>query len=160
MEAEASKRADQKGGRHIRAAITKKGLMPHKPRTPSKESKKYATAYYQQYDASKHLRLTPPPKSGNRELSMSLWEGYPLYSEECIIDSSYIPISCRLDDLTVANLLDIMTGNILHAGWPTEFDANGMIKAQRMPLGYAAKMYVVEGMVDRNGKIASRDAED
>ena len=44
-----------------------------------------------------------------------------------------------------------------HSRWPVEFDSKKNIKASQMPLGYAAKMWVNAGDVDRHGKPASSD---
>ena len=47
--------------------------------------------------------------------------------------------------------------SILNLSWPSEFDYNGMIKSRHMPLGFAAKIYVREGDVGRNGKKAFKE---
>ena len=124
---------------------------------PTAQSKQYLTAYYIKYDAHKHSGLRAPTQSG-RELSMSSWAGYPLYAED-VGEISGIPKGCRLDDRTLAVVIE-KSGSTkkrsLNAKWPTEFDTNDMIKARRMPLGFAAKMYVNEGDLDRNGDAATR----
>lgn len=87
---------------------------------------------------------------------MTQWKGYPLFAEE-IDDTGDIPRGCRLDDGTLAFLVDKYTDRKkLHTQWPTEIDSNGMIKARRMPLGFAAKMYVQVGDIDRNGHPATQ----
>ena len=54
-----------------------------------------------------------------------------------------IPNNCRIDDYTVAKLLDSgMTAKALNFKWPMEIDQKKMVKAVRMPLGFAAKMFV------------------
>lgn len=40
---------------------------------------------------------------------------------------------------------------------PTEFDRNGMIKSRRMPLGYAAKMYIYKSDKDSKRNEAQED---
>lgn len=108
-------------------------------------------------DARKHVHIERPAQSG-RELSLGNWAGYPFFAQDTD-DVSDIPNGSRLDDYTVALLIDSgnNTGNSLNSIWSTEFDTNGMIKARRMPLGYAAKMYVREGDLDRNGQAATSD---
>ena len=67
-----------------------------------------------------------------------------------------LPSACRLDDLTIANLIDAKT---LNSKWPVEFDQKKNIKAARMPLGFAAKMWVSEVDTDRHGRVAAADQQ-
>ena len=83
---------------------------------------------------------------------LSSWESYPLYAGGFKAHTGLPPFGCRLDDLTIATLIEAMTSKqSLGKLWLAEFDNNGMIKARRMPLGYAAKMQVAVGDLDRNG---------
>lgn len=56
----------------------------------------------------------------------------------------------------MAKLLDDGKGaKWLNKRWSVEIDKKKMVKAVRMPLGFAAKMYVMEGDVDRHGNTAT-----
>lgn len=147
--------ASKSSRRHVRAKISKRGKALNEPRRPSTKSMEYTTAYYFAHDLVMHCHLTPPDRVG-RELLQSSWVGYPLFTE-ATNDIGTIPIYCRLDDLTLAKLIDSQqTKESLHANWQTEFDCAGMIKARRMPLGFAAKMWVNVGDMDRDGSPATQ----
>jgi len=47
----------------------------------------------------------------------------------------------------------------LHRNWPADLNKAGMIRATRVPLGNAAKVYVKEGEIDIDGKIVKKHDE-
>lgn len=60
----------------------------------------------------------------------------------------------RVDDFLAGKLLMSHYGaKILHEAWPAEFDHNGMIRATRIPLGHAAKLWRSVGERDVDGKV-------
>ena len=131
--------------------MTKYGRRLEEPREPSKESSKCNTAYHPQYRADLHANVQRPPLEG-REYVQSMFAGLPLFTE----DHTHCPMGCLLIDRAVARLIDL--GNppsVLSSNFPVEFDTNGMVKVRRMPKGYAAKIWVKKGDIDRNGVAAS-----
>ena len=80
--------------------------------------------------------------------------GYPLWVNE-YTKADEIPTNCRIDDYTAAKLIDEgKSATFYHSRWPVEFDVKKMVKAVRMPLGFAAKMWVNPGDKDRHGEAA------
>ena len=134
-----------------------KGKLLKESRYPSTESRKrYTTRAYPPYDPDEHDHLVRPSKTN---LIMKDMEGYPLWMEP-FGNPELISTACRLDDLTIANLIDYgLETKTLNERWPVEFDQKGNIRALRMPLGFAAKMYVSAGERDRNGNVATGDDE-
>ncbi|KAL8961634.1 MAG: hypothetical protein Q9193_001841 [Seirophora villosa] len=66
----------------------------------------------------------------------------------------------RLDDRTVALVLRLIDcPKSLNEWWPGEFDVNGMPKAERIPLGHAAKKWVSARDVDSDGNVATEADE-
>lgn len=63
-----------------------------------------------------------------------------------IICADQVPTACRQNDLTLSKLIDAnLSAKTLGTKWPVELGQKKMIKAVRMPLGFAAKMWVDEG---------------
>lgn len=60
----------------------------------------------------------------------------------------------RLDDLAASRALTQLRPRELFSRWPAVFDTAGMVRATRIPLGLAAKMWVEEGDVDLDGVAA------
>ena len=61
-------------------------------------------------------------------------------------------VGVRLDDLTASRVLGQFTVKELNEYRPAKFDTKGMIRAVRVPLGDASKMYVHAGEIDADGK--------
>ena len=89
------------------------------------------------------------------------YDGYTLYMNPTLrsdeVKTANIPRSgVRLDDRTAGLVL---TSNFskkeLNQYWPAEFDASGMIRATRMPLGHASKTQRAVGETDSNGKVCT-----
>ena len=123
---------------------------------PSSDSKsRYTTKAYEEYDKDLHENnVNPDVASG--DTIMKDFRGYPLWIGE-FLSKDDIPTNACIDDYTVAKLLDAeQSTKWYNARWPVELDKKKMIKAVRMPLGFAAKMWVNEGDIDRNGHTASR----
>lgn len=65
-----------------------------------------------------------------------------------------IPVTgVRLDDLTISRVIELFKASILHKNWPADFDKNGMVRATRVPLGHAAKVWIEEGEQDVDGEV-------
>lgn len=47
----------------------------------------------------------------------------------------------------------------LNKNWPAEFDVRGMIRATRVPMGAAAKVWVDVGAIDVNGDVLALGEE-
>lgn len=62
----------------------------------------------------------------------------------------------RLDDMTAAYAVSNCVGKLLRSNWPAVIDLRGMIRANRVPLAYAAKMCTEVGSVNLFGKPAKR----
>ena len=96
--------------------------------------------------------MNPPEEHGAEKASLFLhkdFKGYPLWVEG-FISADDVPVNARIDDYTIAKLIDAgKNGKRLNGDWPVEFDQKKNIKAMRMPLGSAAKMFVAEGDLDR-----------
>lgn len=58
----------------------------------------------------------------------------------------------RLDDLTISKVIVEGKAKWLNRCWPAEFDVQGMVRATRMPLRIAAKVYVNVGETDFQGQ--------
>ena len=62
----------------------------------------------------------------------------------------------RVDDLTASKLLQHYNRKILHTRWPAEFDQKGMVPAERVGLGRAAKRWVNRGERDVDLKLVKK----
>ena len=88
------------------------------------------------------------------------YDEYTLYMNPNLMAVSEIPTSgIRLDDMTIAFVLMRCSQSTLHKNWPADFDARGMVKARRIPLGHAAKSWKSEGMVDIDGYVLTKAEE-
>ena len=132
----------------------KAGKILKEPRAPSVASlRDYTTKSYPRYDVDIHStwKLRDIPSGDIIQKDMM---GYPLWIDEWTT-AEEIPTNCRIDDFTLARLIDARkTANFYHERWPVEFDGKKMVKAVRMPLGFAAKMWVNKGDKDRHGDAA------
>lgn len=134
----------------------KAGRSVKKPRLPSMASvRNHTTMAYNKYDARFH-QVYPIPEVDTDKISREDWKGYPLYIDD-YTDHDEVPTNARIDDYTVAQLIDSGKGaKWLNPRWPCDFDKQRMVKAIRMPLGFSAKMHVDVGDVDRKGRPADK----
>ena len=65
----------------------------------------------------------------------------------------------RLDDRLCALVYEKFDAKQLSLLWPSEFDARGMVRATRVPLGHAAKHYYNAGDIDYDGNILEPGGE-
>lgn len=116
------------------------------------------TAALRKFNTSRYTRYQPPPPTpvSGRFTKYENYDNYHLFINPTITNIKSIPTSgVRLDDLTVSKVMvgeEGMTASLLNKSWPAEFDMEGMIRATRMPLGYAAKIWVRVGDVDVDGQ--------
>ena len=106
------------------------------------------------------VQSTLPTAVNHKFVKFSDYNHYQLYSNPTLTDLNSIPTAgVRIDDLTISRLLGQPGWGParLHRNWPADIDLNGMVRASRMPLGYAAKMWVAEGDMDINGNVAQAD---
>lgn len=125
---------------------------------------RYNTSFYEQYDPTKHSQSVKELAVGKYNGSYKVFNHYLLYSDPTTtaeeIHDRIPKRGVRLDDMTVALVLEtIASPGKLHKWWPAEFDHLGMPRATRVPLGYAAKMWVSAGQRDVEGKVATKEDE-
>ena len=121
----------------------------------------FETSRYEVYDLQNPQVLPPVPKYYNqwpKSPSFFLkFDKYFLYINPKLTVNGFrsIPTSgVRLDDLSITRVLESgMTAAQLNAAWPAYFDTKGMIRAERKPLGRAAKTWVQYGDRDANRNV-------
>ena len=75
----------------------------------------------------------------------SIYNEYVLYRNKSLVDiHTILKTGVHLDDLTASRVLGRFTAKQLHEYWPAEFDTKGMIRAVKVPLGYASKIVELE----------------
>jgi len=125
------------------------------PRLPSSAAKRdYGTSKYQVYDS-----INPPnvERVLHPFVKFGDYNDYSLYINPYLDDVSDVPTSCvRLDDLTISRVIEKFNPRDLNKNWPADFDQAGMIRATRMSLGNAAKMWVQDGYVSVDGTRAEK----
>lgn len=136
-------------------------------RKPAVRYQKYVTEWYEVYDPTN-------PQTGEPVLgpfrSFGAYDDYRLYTHGQIFNLNEIPTSgVRIDDLTISRVINFnqadtgrlstLSAKTLNKNWPADFDREGMIRATRMPLGYAAKMWVNVGDTDVEGRVVSKGQE-
>ncbi|KAL9011170.1 MAG: hypothetical protein Q9173_003964 [Seirophora scorigena] len=124
------------------------------------------TSFYQLYDPALHRQtvMTIARAKFTSARNYNVFNEYLLYSDptttEADIHAKIPKRGVRLDDLTVALVLGVIDcPKSLNEWWPGEFDVNDMPKAERIPLGHAAKMWVSAGDVDSDGNVATEADE-
>lgn len=128
--------------------------MIGQPRPPTASLSIYNTEHYQIYD--KEVAQEVEPVIG-AFVSFNRYNHYKLYINPFLKTIDDIPeIGVRLDDLTISRVLGSL-GRALHRAWPADFDQQGMIRATRIPLGLAAKIWVKAGAVDVDGELIPKD---
>ena len=72
---------------------------------------------------------------------MKDFRGYPLFIDELTTPEDD-PTDARIDKYTITRLIHVdKLGTWYKRRWPVEFDMKKNVKANRMPFGYAAKIY-------------------
>ena len=90
----------------------------------------------------------------------SQYNGYTLYCNPTLESvRDILKEGVRLDDMTAAFVLMTRSQSVLHDNWPAEFDHNGMIRATRAPLGFAAKFWKKKGDKDIDGHVLTKAEE-
>jgi hypothetical protein len=119
--------------------------------------RKHTTELYIRYDPWIHVNLNIPTFK-TRGFSYDLFNDCPLFMDLTPSNDDGTwdpPDGVRLDDYNCGEALLRLDAEILSTRYPTEFDSKGMLRAIRNPLGYARKIFVIPGMVDSNGNVAS-----
>lgn len=120
---------------------------------PNSRLRRFNTKHYQRYDPRLNnnvgaLVTTPFTK-------FDTYDDYTLYMNPFVDSMKRIPTAgVRVDDMTVAFILLDSTPTsrfTLHYRWPVDFDQNGMVRATRVPLGHAKKVWCEEGTRDMDG---------
>ena len=124
------------------------------------------TAGYLKYNMEHYKLYDPTAKNvgGHREDSFNKFGDFDSYTlfmiPTCRTASSVPDKGIRLDDLTVALVgTEGYSNEKLVSAWRAEFDEKGMVRASRVPLGHAAKVFCKEGDVDLDGHILSKGEE-
>lgn len=129
----------------------KKTKVTGKARPPPRAFRVYKTEYYQLYD---HLNPHPVEPVKGPFTSFKAYDEYTLFIRAHLPSIEEIPTSgVRIDDLTISRVISKMKASQLHKNWPADLDRHGMVRATRMPLGLAAKVWVDIGDVDVHGQV-------
>ena len=88
------------------------------------------------------------------------YNGYHLCMDPNITSAREIPqLPVRLDDRLVALAYEGFSEKCRHRLWPSEFDARGLVRPGRIPLGFAAKHEYKVGDIDFDGNILQQGEE-
>ena len=139
-------------------ARSRKQRSRKRSRTPPPRLLQYGTDRYPIYDATAQNQGAAVVGGSSRDFGQ--YDGYALYINPNLKDTELeqIPHSgVGVDDLTASKLVQHYDRKILHARWPAEFDQKGMVPAERLGLGRAAKRWVNRGEMDVDGKIVERE---
>lgn len=136
---------------------------PKTGRAPGPSIIAYKTRTWKRYEP--HALNPEEALEGLRPVSaaytkMEPYHHYLLYNETGPYSWEDIPQRCiKLDDLACATILEQseMSGKKLNRTWPADIDMNGMPRAQRTPLGWAGMVYVLAGMEDADGNVATTE---
>ena len=137
-------------------APSKKQRIIKPPRIPTPGLLKYDTDHYRIYDATTQNQGAPVLGPFR---NFAQYDDYALYINPDLKDTELdqIPHSgVRVDDLTASKVLSHYGRKTLRTRWPAEFDQQGMIRAMRVPLGRAAKIWVNRGERDVDGKLVDK----
>ena len=83
------------------------------------------------------------------------YNDYKLFINPNVINAGAFPrVGVWLDDFLVSCALQQCKRLELYQRWPAKFNNKEMIRASRIPLGLAAKMWVDEGDADVDNAVA------
>ena len=127
-------------------------------RPPYASHMRFNTTRYKLYDHDNPQNITPAPGSFTGDFSK--YDHYVLFVKPILNSIGEIPTrGVRIDDLTLSRVLGKMKDLELNARWPADIDMKGMVRARRVPLGRAAKMWVTAGDVDIDGNVMGVEDE-
>lgn len=115
----------------------------------------HSTDHYTKFDPDKpyHVQATTAQKPF-KKCSIYNYGGYHLCMDPNITSALQVPqLPLRLDDRLVAFVYEGFKSRERHRLWPSEFREDGMVRAGRIPLGFAAKYEYKVGDVDFEGNI-------
>ena len=131
--------------------------MPISRRDQGVREPEYLSPHFRQYDTSYYTPYDPEkgnvgPRASVPFRKYAQYDQYTLYMNPAVKKVEDIPTSgVRVDDMTAAFVVTLFTQDTLVTNWPADFDTKGMVKAERNPLGHAAKFWKGEGEVDIDG---------
>ena len=122
------------------------------PRMPTDAERRYNTQHYTLYD---YAHPNPGPRTARAFARHGIYDQYTLSSNQNIQNGTQLPAGqgVRLDDYhcyLAATQTDVTD---LHNSFGSEFDVNRDIRATRMPMGLAAKVWRDVGDVDMDGQV-------
>ena len=129
-------------------------------RTPTKRLMKYNTGHYVTYDPGNPIIGSSAGRfrRGNRDFNK--YDNYSLVDDSTITLQELPKSSVRLSDYWAATVAGAGFSKKDPAKyWPAEFDHDAMIKAERFPLGNAAKIWVDTGSSDVDGNTVPQGQE-
>ena len=152
-----SQHTSDNGGPDVVVPDSKRRKDIGQPRYPPHRFRRYDTSHYTLYDPEVG---NVGPRVNGKFRKFAQYDEYTLFMNPAIERLEDIPTSgVRLDDMTVAFVMELCTKKTLHANWPADFDKKGMIRATRVPLGHAAKFRKNEGEVDLDGNLVPKGGE-
>ena len=115
----------------------RKGKLLAYPTKPTKHFLKYNTERYELYDLKE--KITGTPYTGTFT-TFDNYDGYYLFSCSYLTKANFeelVPTrGVRLDDRAIGIALQMgYEPKYLYASWPADFDLEGMVRAERVPLG-------------------------
>ena len=149
-----------RGTLYVRHLNGTNGKATGAPTRPKASIMKFNTQFYERYD------VAHPSNGVSYDLKFThRWEvfnNYVLFTKEDFRalgnDVGKIPTQgVRLDDFVVAKVVMATTMKERQTNWAAEFDAFGKIRRSRCPLGHPALIYVKEGDLDVDGKVAAKE---
>ena len=142
-------------GQQITPTKKKQSRVIGTPRKPRDWMLRYCTAFYASFDPTKPKDVPPPITEAFSKFSQ--FDDYLLYTSSPKSIELIPTQGVRLDDLAVAwVLMSGMSKKVLNQNWPAEFDTKGMVRASRVPLGRAAKVWITAGQKDLDGEEAGK----
>lgn len=124
---------------------------------PTSAMAKYNTDHYNLYDINAPNAIAAYEGPFTKYAD---YDSYELYINPNLTDVNAVPTSgVRIDDLTISRVLLHFKAAKLCENWPADFDKQGMVRASRVPLGLAAKMWVDVGATDVNGNVVGEDQQ-
>ena len=150
--------ADNEAAEASHCPSDKKRKVTGVARPPLAGFLKYNTKHYKLYDpTAKNVGVQWEHAHAN----FKDYDSYTLFMiPTCRTASSVPDKGVRLDDRTVALIATKgYTKEKLNSSWRADFDVHGMVRATRVPLGHAAKVFCREGDVDLDGHALTKDEE-
>ena len=136
---------------------------PTKKRQVTGTAKKPSQAMIQ-YDTSKYPSYDPQTKEVGEHIvgahtSFKQYGKHTLFVLPGVYFKDVPTRGVRLDDNTVALVIEKCSKKVLNENWKAEFDMAGMTRGLRVPLGHAAKVFKNVGDKDLEGHVVREGEE-